>query len=249
MKSKTLKKNFQTKSIERRIIKESNLKDAIPVLLVENNITDNLKSYRLSKFQETYLEHSGFTGEQNQILYLPNKGGELEFVFIGLTHDFREMGAIIGSLVQNKYRIYNRLSEHEYWNLIFGFLMSEYNFDYYKTTQNKFRDVEKKSIQLSIPDNFEANKITALVKSDFLARDLINMPASDLGPEEFESALHEISKDSNAIINVIKGDELLQKNFPLIHSVGRASISEPRLIELTWGKKSSPAIGIPTVNM
>jgi leucyl aminopeptidase len=35
---------------------------------------------------------------------------------------------------------------------------------------------------------------------------------------------------------VVGGDDLKQ-NFPLIHTVGRASADAPRLLELRWGKK------------
>ena len=242
MRSNTLRKNFQSKSTKRRVVKESILKDAIPVFLVENNILDDLDGYYLSKFQQNYLIQSGFSGEQKQILYLPNKDGEVQLVFVGHTNDFREIGALIGSLTPKKYKIYNDLSQYEYWNLVVGFLISEYDFDYYQTSQHKLPNVEKNAIELSIPDDFEVERVSALVNSDFLARDLINMPPSDLGPEEFENVVSEISKDFNAVVKVIKGNELLRKGFPLIHAVGRASISVPRLIELSWGKKSSPAI-------
>ena len=40
MRSNTLRKNFQSKSTKRRVVKESILKDTIPVFLVENNILD-----------------------------------------------------------------------------------------------------------------------------------------------------------------------------------------------------------------
>ena len=146
-------------------------------------------------------------------------------------------------MVNNKYKVHNTLSGHEYLDLVVGFLMSEYKFNYYQDSQNKTRYVDKKSIQLSVPDSFEVDHVKTLVKADFLARDLINMPASDLGPNEFESIVHEISKGFKAFVRVIKGDAL-KTAFPLIHTVGRASISAPRLIELTWGNKSSPAITI-----
>ena len=35
----------------------------------------------------------------------------------------------------------------------------------------------------------------------------------------------------------MRGDDLLQQNFPLIHAVGRAADQAPRLLRLRWGKK------------
>ncbi len=40
----------------------------------------------------------------------------------------------------------------------------------------------------------------------------------------------------------IIGDELLEKNFPLIHAVGRASTAEPRLIDMSWGNAKHPQV-------
>ena len=45
-----------------------------------------------------------------------------------------------------------------------------------------------------------------------------------------------MAKNYDASINVITGGALLEQNFPMIHTVGRASDSAPRLIDLKWGK-------------
>ena len=46
----------------------------------------------------------------------------------------------------------------------------------------------------------------------------------------------------NASITAIIGDELLEKNFPLIHAVGRAAAGEPRLIDMLWGDIKHPHV-------
>src|SRR5690606_16099442 len=43
-------------------------------------------------------------------------------------------------------------------------------------------------------------------------------------------------------IAITEGDALLEKNFPMIHAVGRAGAIAPRLIDLSWGKASDPKI-------
>jgi len=40
----------------------------------------------------------------------------------------------------------------------------------------------------------------------------------------------------------VVGDELLDRNFPMIHAVGRASPRLPRLIDITWGEPHSPKV-------
>jgi leucyl aminopeptidase len=41
---------------------------------------------------------------------------------------------------------------------------------------------------------------------------------------------------------VVKGAELLKKDFPLIHAVGQASAVPPRLIDMRWGKRGAPRL-------
>ena len=45
-----------------------------------------------------------------------------------------------------------------------------------------------------------------------------------------------------AQLEVTTGDELLEKNFPMIHAVGRASTRAPRLLDFIWGKESDPKV-------
>ena len=75
-----------------------------------------------------------------------------------------------------------------------------------------------------------------------LARDLINTPANDMGPEELEAAARELATRFGARVSSIVGDELLRQNFPLIHAVGMASTRAPRLIDFTWGDASHPKV-------
>ena len=69
----------------------------------------------------------------------------------------------------------------------------------------------------------------------------INTPAGDMGPDALEEAARDLASDFGAGCDVIAGDELLERNFPLIHAVGRAAAAAPRLIELTWGT-DGPAV-------
>jgi len=73
-------------------------------------------------------------------------------------------------------------------------------------------------------------------------RDLVNTPTEDMGPEQLESVVRDIAKANGARFNSIVGDELLARNFPTIHAVGRASHRAPRLIELNWGDDSHPRL-------
>ena len=76
----------------------------------------------------------------------------------------------------------------------------------------------------------------AIVDAVWLGRDLINTPGSDMGPAELEAAVRALADRHGAKVEAIVGDDLLARNFPMIHAVGRASTRAPRLIDLTWGR-------------
>ncbi|HCC97821.1 MAG TPA: leucyl aminopeptidase, partial [Rhodobacteraceae bacterium] len=75
----------------------------------------------------------------------------------------------------------------------------------------------------------------SLAKSEALCRDLINTPASDMGPAEIEVAARQLAAQYHGTSYVIIGEALIDQNFPMIHAVGRASPNPPRLIDLGFG--------------
>src|SRR5690606_7458615 len=70
---------------------------------------------------------------------------------------------------------------------------------------------------------------------EFLTRDLINTPASDMGPKQLEASARKLANDIGASIEVTTGEALLKSNLPLIHAVGRAAEQAPRLIDIRLG--------------
>src|SRR5438046_10472255 len=81
-----------------------------------------------------------------------------------------------------------------------------------------------------------------LAKAVCLARDLINTPASDLGPAELAEAAVTVAENAGAKHRVITGDALLAENYPTIHAVGRASSRQPRLVDVRWGDERAPKV-------
>ncbi|MEM7072007.1 MAG: leucyl aminopeptidase family protein [Pseudomonadota bacterium] len=66
-------------------------------------------------------------------------------------------------------------------------------------------------------------------------RDLINMPANQLHPQAMCDVAARIAKASQADLHIVSGEALLAEGYPLIHAVGRASMTPPALIEIRWG--------------
>lgn len=117
-----------------------------------------------------------------------------------------------------------------------GWLLSQYRFDRYRPGK-----AAAEQAQLVAPEGADIDLLLAMAEGEFLTRDLINTPASDLGPADLEAAFTDLASRFGADLRVIRGDDLLDQNFPLVHAVGRASARAPRIMDLKWGK-SGPRI-------
>lgn len=109
-----------------------------------------------------------------------------------------------------------------------GWLLSGYAFDRYAKAKGT-------KATLVCPDGVDAARIEAIAAGEALTRDLINIPANDMGPDELEAAARDLATKFEASFAVTKGEDLLKENFPMIHTVGRASTRAPRLLDMSWG--------------
>ena len=95
-----------------------------------------------------------------------------------------------------------------------------------------------------MPEGVDRSALINTVEAVWLGRDLINTPASDLGPAEIEAAVRVLGARHGASVASTVGDDLLSANLPMIHAVGRASTRAPRLIDLTWGPAGAPTVTV-----
>lgn len=123
---------------------------------------------------------------------------------------------------------------------VLGWLLGQYRFDRYR--QNA---AAKGPRVLLTEDPARIDEIVRVAEATCLVRDLVNLPAQDLGPKGLEAAAAEIGKECGAVMTVTSGAELTS-GYPMIAAVGRAAASgrEPRLIELEWGNPEHPRIAI-----
>jgi leucyl aminopeptidase len=98
--------------------------------------------------------------------------------------------------------------------------------------------------RLVVPLGVDRTVLTAQAEAIALGRDLINTPPNDMGPDEIEAAALRIARHHGATSVSIVGDDLLARNFPLIHAVGRASPRAPRLIDISAGREGAPKVTI-----
>ncbi len=143
-------------------------------------------------------------------------------------------GALASALPAGTYRVASETADGELASLAWA--LGAYSFSRYR---RKEAATGRARLRLDTPGD---ERIINTAEAVWFGRDLINTPASDMGPADIEAAARVIAERHGAAISVVTGDELLKQNFPLIHAVGRASPRQPRLIDMTWGPSSAPKI-------
>ncbi len=118
---------------------------------------------------------------------------------------------------------------------VLGWALSAYSFARYKAPKSAWP-------QLVAPKGVDLDRVHRIAQAHQLARDLVNTPANDMGPDALEAAASALAKTHRAKIRTVRGADLLKKNFPLIHAVGRAAAQEPRICDLTWGDAKAPRV-------
>ena len=180
----------------------------------------------------TWAKKAGFKGEAGALLLVPTEEGHLGGALFGLGGNPSETPFLTGKLARSlpagEWHI--EIAPLTANRLALGYGLGSYRFDRYRSE----KPVEPR---LMIPQDADASEIKRQLAGVFLARDLINMPTNDMGPDQLEQAFRALGAHYKAEVTVISGEELLRKNFPLVHTVGRASASAPRLLEMRWGKK------------
>jgi leucyl aminopeptidase len=203
-------------------------KPGLPALLAE-----------LAPAGRRFAEAQGFAGKPGQHLVLPDASGAVAAVLLGVeAADARRRdpfapGRLASLLPAGDYALQGETGDLALAAL--GWLLQGYDFGRYRKTAHP-------TARLVLPDGVDGEDLTRIAASVALARDLVNTPANDMGPAEIEAAIRALAAECGATVTAIVGDELLARNFPMIHAVGRASPRAPRLIDLVWGDPAHPRI-------
>jgi leucyl aminopeptidase len=123
---------------------------------------------------------------------------------------------------------------------VLGWLLGQYVFERYKSAPSS-----KGARILLTDDPSRIEEALLLAEATFLVRDLVNIPAGDLGPAELQAAAEELASHAGAKVSITSGAKL-ETGYPMIAAVGRAASAEraPRLIEFEWGDQRHPRIAI-----
>ncbi len=210
---------------------------ARPVWLIPEK-TD-LASVGLDTAARAWAATHGFKGAARKLLTLPGHDGAIAGALLGIgdgkSGDPCGPGELLAGLLPAQlppglYEFAGTATEAELAAVAWGLGATA---SAYKTGTTANGD---EIPRLRLAGSIDRARIIAIVEAVWLARDLINTPASDMGPAELEAAARALGERHGASTSSVIGDDLLTRNFPMIHAVGRASPRAPRLVDLIWTK-------------
>lgn len=204
-------------------------KDGLPALLDS-----------LDPMHRSWAEATGFSAAAGTLCLLPATDGGVAGALVGLGDDVTArrdrfvLAGIRARLPVATFRLQSALAGAALDEAALGWLLSGYRFSRYSATCPALAG-------LIAPEGIDASRLEAIAAGEKLTRDLINTPASDMGPDDLEAAILDLARSHGAATRVVRGAELLSGNLPMIHAVGRAAGQAPRLIEMSWGD-TGPAL-------
>lgn len=211
---------------------------ALPIWLVDETTWPQI-SIELPPIALAFAKAQNFEAKPGKHCLVPDAAGKLAGVLFGVgkeddpNADRFMIGKLPALLPEGIYRFASRPRDPKL--ALLAWLLGSYVFD-------RYRKKPKPEAKIIAPDGVDVEDISRIAAAVSMGRDLINTPTNDLGPDGIEEAARSLSRKHDAEISVTTGDELLVQNFPMIHAVGRASATQPRLIDIRWGDITAPLV-------
>ena len=214
--------------------------DATPVWFISSDNWEEIKS-SIGAAAPAFAERCGFKPKAGRIQLLPGEGGALAGVLFGVdgenaaARDPLAPGKLATSLPEGVYRFANPPRDADLAAL--GFLLALYAYD-------RFKANSAPKPRLVSPDGVDKDRLDRIAAAVGFGRDLINAPANALGPHALEQEAVRLAERFDASVSMIRGEELLAANFPLIYAVGRAAAEDPRIVDFSWGREDAPKVAL-----
>ncbi len=192
----------------------------------------------LSQNRRQWVDVSGFKARPGQFCNLPGEGDEAPSCVFGMQKDgwLGQLAPLVKKVPQGIYRLQCDWSQEQRLQASLGWGLAAYGFE-------RYRKLSHSPAELLLDEDID-RQARALCDAQNLVRDLVNTPTEHMGPQQLAEAVTSQADRFNADCDAIVGADLLTRNYPAIHAVGRASDREPRLIELTWGDESAPVLAL-----
>ena len=214
----------------------SSFSDAPKAITLQAQVESALNHKPQEGFESRWLESNNFSAKSGQFCPYPDEEGALSKVLIGLSsaEDSDAFAKLALTLPKAVYDLPEALDDGAKKAAAIAWGLAQYQFTAYKVSQKNWP-------QLQLPSELKQD-VLATVEAIYLVRDLINTPTQDMGPAELSQAMAALAAQHQAEFSEVVGVDLLTENFPAIHAVGRASDSEPRLLEMNWGDDTHPKL-------
>ncbi|MEE2746312.1 MAG: leucyl aminopeptidase family protein [Pseudomonadota bacterium] len=184
-----------------------------------------------------WIKTTGFVANPGDYCLIPSREGSINEIILGVSEPFEiwDTGNLARSLPRGHYQFVGIKNAGQAALASLGWALGSYRYD-------RYRKPLKLNTTLKIPSNCDSGYVTKMANATCFVRDLINTPAEDLGPTELEFQVRNLADRYEANVRVVKGKQLLSRNFPAIYAIGRASDDPPRLINLSWGNPKDPKV-------
>lgn len=221
------------------VLLDSPAKSSIPIRALRKESASRWLAQAASAVKR-WVEATKFEFEPGQHRLVAGREGHLEEVLLGLGQAPSpwDWASLPEALPAGDYHVAEALAPKDADAAALGFALGTYRFDRLRTAQ------AKELARLAWPEASHRKQVAAALSATFLVRDLINSPASDMGPAELARAAEELATEHQGSFRTVVGDALLEENFPAVHAVGRAAAADraPRLVDVAWGDPALPKV-------
>ncbi|WP_370931702.1 M17 family metallopeptidase [Bartonella sp. DGB1] len=203
---------------------------------------DRLDDENFSEEIKSWCKAANFTGKAEQFLLVPDEKCGVKGALFGMGKIDEKnpyapfvLRKLANLLPEGSWYFHSKLTAP--FLQLLSLAAAGYKFDRYLETCNK-------TIEIIVPEDISLEKLNLYHNITCDSRDLVNIPSYDLGPAGLEKSVRSLLAEYNGKLEVIKGEELLSKNFPLIYAVGKSGNlhEEPRLIDYIWGDENAPKV-------
>ncbi|MBT8065196.1 MAG: leucyl aminopeptidase family protein [Gammaproteobacteria bacterium] len=209
--------------------------EAVPLRPVSKDEFEEWKAAAPSA-QRNWVSDSGFEASPGQLCAVPGSGGGVEAWLLGAADSgwLYQLAPAVGNLPAGAYVLDCDWDREQRLQASLGWGLAAYRFERYKSASQPLPSL--------VLDEDIDDDVRALRTAQCMVRDLVNTPTEHMGPAELTDAVVAEADRHDAATQTIVGEDLLTRNFPAIHAVGRASDRAPRLVELTWGEEDAPEL-------
>lgn len=215
----------------------------MPLWLVTETSLEALLE-QLPRAQARWVQSQGYAPEPHRLMLLPAGDGQIAGALWGLgaLSDLDvlspwDVAALSERLPAANFELATPLAAAASTQFVLGWLLGGYRFTAHRSSSAK----PSTANALVLPEGADVRYAQAAAQAMARARDLINMPANELGPEELAAATVDLAAEYGGESMITRGERLASE-YPLIAAVGAGSVRAPLLVDCRWPRPGAPRV-------